>query len=254
MSERAHKPDANRRGRDDIAGERDHLRRLLCDADPAGNDTGLDPVTLANLRREITRAGEDAETDSSWLRQAGSGIGSGFGPFATWTKPALAATAMAVVATTVWLSFSAPGGGGAEGGTTAAEAPEVADAGPVSPTPDTPPSSEPASETQRPSEVVPSVAPVPAETDPAANPPAAEAVADAGVETTPAPSPAGPEPVAPEPAALSPAIPAVDVAVADKRARTVQFTAPRGTRIIWTLDPNFESPIAGQEPRQEQTR
>ncbi len=41
---------------------------------------------------------------------------------------------------------------------------------------------------------------------------------------------------------------------ADKQARTVQFTAPRGTRIIWTLDPNFESPIAGQEPRQEQSR
>jgi hypothetical protein len=37
----------------------------------------------------------------------------------------------------------------------------------------------------------------------------------------------------------------------DKRARTVQFTAPRGTRIIWTLDPNFEPPIAGRAPRQE---
>jgi len=40
----------------------------------------------------------------------------------------------------------------------------------------------------------------------------------------------------------------------DRQARTVQFVAPRGTRIIWTLDPNFESPITGQEPRQEKTR
>ncbi len=38
----------------------------------------------------------------------------------------------------------------------------------------------------------------------------------------------------------------------DVRARTVQFTAPRGTRIIWTLDPEFESPISGPEARQEQ--
>jgi hypothetical protein len=29
-----------------------------------------------------------------------------------------------------------------------------------------------------------------------------------------------------------------------REARTVQFTAPGGTRIIWTLDPEFEFPIA----------
>jgi len=40
----------------------------------------------------------------------------------------------------------------------------------------------------------------------------------------------------------------------ERQARTVRFTAPRGTRIIWTLDPNFESPIAERETRQEQAR
>jgi len=37
----------------------------------------------------------------------------------------------------------------------------------------------------------------------------------------------------------------------DRASRTLHLTAPRGTRIIWTLDPSFESPIDGQMPRQE---
>ena len=39
-----------------------------------------------------------------------------------------------------------------------------------------------------------------------------------------------------------------------RRTRTMRFTAPRGTRIIWTLDPDFESPIAEREARQEQAQ
>lgn len=38
----------------------------------------------------------------------------------------------------------------------------------------------------------------------------------------------------------------------DRQARTVQFTAPGGTRIIWTLDPDFELSTAGGDARQEQ--
>ncbi|MFQ5743533.1 MAG: hypothetical protein ACE5HV_08080 [Acidobacteriota bacterium] len=34
-----------------------------------------------------------------------------------------------------------------------------------------------------------------------------------------------------------------------RQARTVRFTAPRGTRIIWTLDPDFKAPTL--EPRNQ---
>jgi len=39
--------------------------------------------------------------------------------------------------------------------------------------------------------------------------------------------------------------------VTDRKARTLQFTAPRGTRIIWTLDPEYVSPTAAPPARQE---
>jgi hypothetical protein len=49
----------------------------------------------------------------------------------------------------------------------------------------------------------------------------------------------------------TPVVAAAGPSSPDREPRTVRFTAPRGTRIIWTLDPNFESPIAGTEFRQE---
>jgi hypothetical protein len=36
-----------------------------------------------------------------------------------------------------------------------------------------------------------------------------------------------------------------------ENTRTVHFVAPGGTRIIWTIDPNFEPPIAGPSARKE---
>ena len=58
----------------------------------------------------------------------------------------------------------------------------------------------------------------------------------------------------PAPAAEAAGPPAESVAAGDEReARVVHFTAPRGTRIIWTLDPNFESPVAEPKARQEQS-
>jgi hypothetical protein len=37
----------------------------------------------------------------------------------------------------------------------------------------------------------------------------------------------------------------------DRKARTLQFITPRGTRIIWTLDPEYVSPTAAPPARQE---
>ena len=53
--------------------------------------------------------------------------------------------------------------------------------------------------------------------------------------------------------AVSPETGAVaDAPPIDRSRRVLQFTAPRGTRIIWTLDPTFESPIDGPSPDQEE--
>ena len=46
---------------------------------------------------------------------------------------------------------------------------------------------------------------------------------------------------APIPAAIE--LPAADVVLAT--ARTVHFTAPGGTRVIWTLNPELELPTEG---------
>ncbi len=70
------------------------------------------------------------------------------------------------------------------------------------------------------------------------------AAADPQAMTVPVPSPG--EALAATVAATN------DPSPPDVRTRTVQFTAPRGTRIIWTLDPDFVSLIAGPEARQEQ--
>lgn len=196
--------------RDNEGGRDDDLSRLLRDGDPAGADIGLDPVELANMRQVITASVEHAETGTPWA-----------GTWAAWTKPALAAAAVAVVAMGVWM-FN---------GNLAGEAPEVADLGVTEPGP-TP--TQPGAEAAIAPDSVPD-----AETAPA---PEATIETNAFIENTAIP---------PKNAAVA----SVDApSPADKQARTVQFTAPRGTRIIWTLDPNFESPIAGQEPRQEQSQ
>ena len=55
----------------------------------------------------------------------------------------------------------------------------------------------------------------------------------------------GPAAAATEPSPDAIAISEVpSTAVAEREVRTVQFTAPGGTRIIWTLDPDFEFPLA----------
>ena len=43
--------------------------------------------------------------------------------------------------------------------------------------------------------------------------------------------------------------PQVAPEVASREPRTVQFTAPGGTRIIWTLDPDFQLPVSEPDDR-----
>jgi hypothetical protein len=51
------------------------------------------------------------------------------------------------------------------------------------------------------------------------------------------------DPTAPQAAGTVEETANFDSADADRAARTVQFTAPGGTRIIWTLDPDFDFPV-----------
>ncbi|HEX9699317.1 MAG TPA: hypothetical protein VGD06_07640 [Acidobacteriota bacterium] len=61
--------------------------------------------------------------------------------------------------------------------------------------------------------------------------------------------------VLPETTVLPPAgagdLTATETPSTDRKARTLQFTTPRGTRIIWTLDPEYVSPTAAPPARQE---
>lgn len=72
----------------------------------------------------------------------------------------------------------------------------------------------------------------------AAEPPVSAPTADAGTPATAATTVA-------ETASPSGSAPP------DRPSRTLHLTASRGTRIIWTLDPSFKSPIDGYMPRQE---
>jgi hypothetical protein len=71
------------------------------------------------------------------------------------------------------------------------------------------------------------------------------------IPEVPGASPSGPA-RQPSSASSVAVLPETTVApAADRKARTLQFTAPRGTRIIWTLDPEYVSPTAVPPARQE---
>lgn len=209
----------------------DALARLLRDADPAGARPGLDGAERARLRQTVVEA---ARHHAATQATAGTRPG--------WLKPALAAALLVAAA-----GLGYPLVAGRPGPSADAVAEDVPGAE-VSPPP-APPALAPTST----STFTPTPAPPP--TDPTLDDrPAAATVAGT------APQPGTPE-VAPTAgrAAVSfdelfdpaprritdqPSPPA-------RRARTVQFVAPRGTRIIWTLAPNFASPIAGPGPGKE---
>ena len=190
----------------------DKLTRLLRNADPAVRDAGLTDAEAAEMRRTVTDAAR-LDADSS----------AHFGPWAGRALPTLAAAAAVSV---VLLAVSWFGLGSRSTAPTqiagSIEPPAVA-------------------------ESVPSGATEPAE--PAAAAPQTAAVGpDAVASIDPQPAP---DAATGSTGAVS-AITASSPTDQEARTRTVQFTAPRGTRIIWTLDPEFESPISGPPARQEQ--
>jgi len=210
-------------------GRRDNaLTCLLRDADPAGGESELGPAERARMRQIVTDAA--GQRSRGWA-----------GDWRGWVQPAFAAaTVITALGLGIWSIRSRP-----------SDVPAVvADAGgtPAQTTPATvPPATPPASPLDN------SPGPV---TDFAASArpdTAEEPAADAAAEPAP---PASTDPQTTIDAVAQPeatTVAAVDQpSPSNRKSRTVQFTAPRGTRIIWTLDPNFESPVTGREPGKEQ--
>jgi len=82
----------------------------------------------------------------------------------------------------------------------------------------------------------------------------AEPVPAAPIESTTAVV-ESPEALAAEPSADEPTVAAVEESqgivppTVEREPRTVRFTAPGGTRIIWTLDPDFQLPVSEPDDR-----
>lgn len=196
----------------------DDLRRLLQRGDPAADDNGMTPDEIAEMRRAI-------------LAEADRPSQQGLLPFLSVLMRPLpaAATAVAVlILAALWLypwepsRPTFPGSGG----------PAVADAPPL-----TPPEPTGGQEATAPAPEEPApLAPTPAASEPVAEARSAERIPETSIVE---PSPQRELVVDTEP-------------VADRQARTVLFTSPLGTRIIWTLDPEFESPLAEPGAREEQ--
>jgi len=215
----------------------DALGDLLRAADPAGitGQPGLDPIERANLRQRIIAAAEETPSADAWNPVRGTDR-------PAWLVPAIAA---AVLVTAVGLAvWSLQGGdtgtsGAVAGGPAALPQPTA----PVETTP-----AEPSTEAPTlPQDAFAGDTPITSATA------VAEASPRAGVADEPQRTDEMPASVDVDtnPTAITVAD---NPSPPDRQARTLQFVAPRGTRIIWTLDPDFESPIAGQEPRQEKTR
>lgn len=227
----------------------DGLRDLLRAADPAGTERPeLDAIERANLRQRIIAAArEENLAADTWSPGWSAGR-------PAWLLPAMAvAVLVAAVGLAVW---SLQGGAGSPPGAVAEG---------VAPIPQASVATEPAA-TAAAQETPPTTAPATSMGEAPLSEPPRQAVADASVDAPGIfePQPGAGNPAIDQPAAQAATEPAA-VTVADgpavadsttpdtdRQARTVQFVAPRGTRIIWTLDPNFESPITGHEPRQEE--
>ena len=219
--------DNERHNHDEARGQPETLTRLLRDADPAVGDPGMSRSEVAQMRRAIT----DAARDGNDRRRAPIAWPAWMRP--EWTRPALTLAAIGTVALGSWIVVGSP---------PAAPPAPVADAGTASIPPVEPPAVIPgqgavildqrAMISDQPAAVQDQPAPIPDQpVATATGPPAATMPAPAAAETVAATH---------------------DLSPRDVRSRTVQFTAPRGTRIIWTLNPDFVSPTSGPDARQEQ--
>jgi hypothetical protein len=278
MSDRHEQPKPRRDHRaasDQRRGDDDKLASLLRDADSAAGQDVIAPAELAAMRRTLIAAADVAARSNPWR---------------LWTprlQTALpVAAAAGATALALWMlgpTLRAPVTPGSPAlGSPARQArssrpapdavPEVPGASPSGPARQ--PSSDSSVAVLPETTVAPPVVGA-AESSPAATaavapvePSAAATAAVAPVEpsaaATAAAGPAEPSsatsPAAP-PRAAAPSAPILEAASATVRqgdaspprenTRTVQFVAPGGTRIIWTIDPNFEPPIAGLSARQE---
>lgn len=213
--------------------DNDALGDLLRAADPAAAErSGLDPIERANLRQRIIATAEQSRRANAWSPGWST-------PRPTWLVPSFAAVVLVTaIGLAMWsLQVEPVGTSDSVAATTTTPAPRHG----ADTTPGRPPIDDPAT-----------VAPDP---DAAPNTTVAQPAAPGNVAAEGAAEPANIDEPADTASTAALAAPAPDVpSPPDHQTRTVQFVAPRGTRIIWTLDPDFESPIAGQEPRQEKTR
>lgn len=208
----------------------DGLGDLLRAADPAAASDGLEGVERARIREAIV---EEA------ARRVGEEAAGAFGN--AWRQPALAGATLLLLAFALahWTLFGGVAPDAAERVPDAAiETPEVSGQqadGAASADP------RPAGREPQAPQTVPSV-----------SAPPASAVSSAAIASLPLPEP-GPDRAPDTPGTSTRsylAASSTPAATSGRHPRTLYFTAPRGTQIIWTLDPQYESPIAGQRARQ----
>ena len=221
----------HRAASDQRRGDDDKLASLLRDADPAADPAAdeavIAPAELAAMRRALIAAADAPASSKRW------GLGK---PRPRAALPMAAAAGAAAVA--LWL---------------------------LGPTVLAPVDPSPTAQQARSSDSAPdAITEVPGgrASDPARQPSAdpSDAVLPETTVLPPTVSAAGSPP--PASAAVAPAPPieappgagdltTTETPSTDRKARTLQFTTPRGTRIIWTLDPEYVSPTAAPPARQE---
>ena len=187
----------------------EEIGKLLRLGDPASDGSEPAREEVAAMRRTVLNAVDTRASSRPWPSRS--------------LATAMATVAVALIALAIllqagpWNEVPQPEAGPA---TSTEPAPEIA-------TPSTP--TDPVAA----AEEIPE-APV---TEPSPDPANAAEVPEATVAALPA--------AAGEPTALAAVEESPDVLppTAARKPRTVQFTAPGGTRIIWTLDPDFELPV-----------
>ena len=191
------------------------LRELLNLGDPAGDGSEPAPEEINSMRRTVLNAIDTSPAVQPWLSR----------PYVT----AAAMVTIALIALTILLRA------GPWGAVLQPEPGPVILAEPVPgvATESTPTESVAAAEE-------PPEAPV---TEPSPDPAIAAEVPDAAIAEVPAS--AGEQPTL---AAVEESPDVLPSTVA-REPRTVQFTTPGGTRIIWTLDPDFQLPVSEPDDR-----
>ena len=202
----------------------DELRKLLNLGDPAGDGHPPDAQEIAAMRRTVLNAVDTGAATRPWLSSS----------FVT----AAATVAVAHIALAILLR-AGPWGTVLQPETGPATPAETAPAAPIDPA---------AAESPSAVAAEPSLEPSPEEVPQGMEPQAASEAAVA--ELPEAAANQRPEVAAGE-LTLAAVEESLDIAapVAARERRTVQFTAPGGTRIIWTLDPDFQLPVSEPDDR-----